>query len=495
MAGAATTRTREPGAAERTAERAAKNTAVRAVAELVGKCSTLLVMAVLARQTGASGLGTYVFALAWAELATLPVGMGIDRYLLRQVARDRKSLDGLFFNVLWLKASRFAGVFAVSVVLVNVLGFGAQTREAVYALSVAAFLQSTARTLFAVFNGLEHGGLVAVTLIVQRVSAAVLGIAALALGHGTVGVAWMQAAGGALGAAAGLALLQSRLGLPRMHLPPAARRDARRRGLGFAVQDLFGVLIARVDAVLLSLMATAAVVGIYGAAYRLLESTMFLALAVTGAFSAMFTYLDHHTEPTIGAVYARSVKLCMTVLVPCASAFIVLAEPLCRLLFGAGFAAAAGPLRLLAPVVVLLGLVYITTSLLLARREPWVMRRATGLALAVNLVANLALIPAFGAQGAAAAMLLTELVFAALLLGIAARIVGRPSWRATFGSPLLGGVAMALPMASFASSLPVALIAGALTYAAVFVVAESWIAPLDLRFVGAMVRARLPVRD
>ena len=84
----------------------------------------------------------------------------------------------------------------------------------------------------------------------------------------------------------------------------------------FAVQDVFGALLFRLDAVILSLMATEAAVGRYGAAYRLLESTLFISWALNGAFVAMYAYLGRDTEPTVGAVFQRSVKAALVLLVP-----------------------------------------------------------------------------------------------------------------------------------------------------------------------------------
>ena len=57
--------------------------------EIVGKFGSLVLFAVMARELGDDGLGMFLFALAWGEVAMTPVGLGIDQYLLRAVAADR----------------------------------------------------------------------------------------------------------------------------------------------------------------------------------------------------------------------------------------------------------------------------------------------------------------------------------------------------------------------------------------------------------------------
>jgi O-antigen/teichoic acid export membrane protein len=241
-------------------------------------------------------------------------------------------------------------------------------------------------------------------------------------------------------------------------------------------------------------MASTAVVGTYGAAYRLLEATLFIPLSLSTAFSAMFTYLGPRTEPTIQAVYQRALKLALVLLTPCAVLLLVLAAPVIRLLYGDGFGGSAGPLRLLAPAVVLVGIVLLSSSLVVSRRDPGVMARLFGLALAINVALNVALIPSLKASGAATAMLVTEVVFAAVAVGLAARAVGGISPARTVGAPLVGGGLMAAVLALLHTRPLLAALAGGVAYLAGFVLAERRLSPVDLRFALDMVRRRFPSR-
>jgi len=246
--------------------------------------------------------------------------------------------------------------------------------------------------------------------------------------------------------------------------------------------------------VLLSLLGTTVAVGQYGAGYRLMESTLFIPLALTTAFAAMFTYLHHESSPTIQSAYGYALKATMGLLVPCAITLFLLPGPVLGLLFGHGFHGAITPLRLLAPVVVLLGVVIISNSLVISRRDPRVVAWAFAGALAVNLVANLALIPALGASGAATAMLLAEGIFAVAMYELAARTVGRPELTRIFAGPALGGVAMALAMLLLIDIPLVAAVVGVVAYVVALVVAERVINPRDLRLAQQVVWRRLPQR-
>lgn len=481
---------RDRGGVHGAASRVVRNSSLRAAAELVGKFSTLALMVVLAREEGPTGLGIFVFALAWSELTAVPIEMGFDRHLMRLIARDRGQLASSFFNVLALKGARAVPVVAVSW-LVAVLVYEGDTRAAIILLTLAFLLDTVRDSVVAVFTAHERADLVGLVLVAQRLLSGALGLAVLLLGYGVVGVAavYVVASGAAVGVA--LALFARRIGMPRVALPRAPRRALQRHSLAFAGQEVLSAGMARLDVLLLSVFATQAVVGLYGGAYRLLEATLFISTALLGSFSPMFTYLDEHSEPTIHAAFSRAVKLSFCLLLPCGIALGTLPRPILELFYGPEFGDAAGALRVLAPTVVILGNVLLTGSLIASRLSPRLLLRSFIVAFTVNLVGNLVLIPLLGATGAALAMLLCEVVLGVILLRIVVRAVGRPAVAPTLGSAAVAGLAMAAVLLLLPGPVLAVLAAGSVVYGLVFVLVERRVAPEDLRFATAMVRGRL----
>ncbi len=233
------------------AARVARNAATRAGAEAVGKVLSLVLIAVLARAEGPVGMGTLVLALAWAELAVTAIDLGFDRYLMRCVARDRSTLDELFFNVLRLKALRAVPVLG-AVAAMAFIAYDGATRATLLLLCGALLLDSVGYTLASVFTALERMGPVAATLLGQRVISAALGAAALAAGFGVVAVGAAYLVASAVAVVLGFALLGRTTAMPRLTFPAAPRRELRRQAVPFAAQEVLAVGITRVDALLLS---------------------------------------------------------------------------------------------------------------------------------------------------------------------------------------------------------------------------------------------------
>jgi len=480
--------------AERAGERAAKNTIVRATAEIIGKVASFILFAAIARTLGQSNLGIFVFAFAFLRVAMLPIDLGLDRYMLREVARSRSRADDLFFNVLVLKLALSVPVLATSMGVLSLLGYSGPTRDTVYVLAAGLLCDLFARSIYGFLLAHERGELIALSIVVQRIGAAGIGLAALAAGFGVVAMAASYTLGAALGLLVGLVLLKRKIGLPRLHVARARWRALAASSLPFAAQEILTGVLFKLDAVILSVLTVEAAVGRYGAAYQLFESSFFLIFAVVDSFSAMFTYLGRDSQPTLAAVFQRAIKLGLATLVPLAVAFGTLAEPLARLFFGDQFAESADPLRLLAPAVVMLGLVTITSSLIVSRRSPRMLAILTAAAVAINVMLNFALIPRFDDSGAAAAMLVTETLLAAVGLRIAIQTVGGFDWLSAVTGPIGAGLAMLAVMLLFASTPALALAAGVVAYLVALVLIERIVSPLDLEFMVKMVRRRLPAR-
>lgn len=482
------------GAAHAAGERAAKNTAVRAVGEIIGKLGSLVLLAVLARKVGDERLGIFVFALAWGEVAMTPVGLGIDQYLLRAIAADRSRLDSFFLNAIRLKLYRGIPVTIGSILLVHLLDYGRETELTVSIITVGLLFDTMARTPMNVFNAFERGELVASTIVVQRVLAAVLGLAVLFAGFGVVAVAVTYSLGAVVRLAMSLDLLRRRLRWPAMVTPHDARREIRKRSLPFTTQDIFGLVLARADVLLLAALATDAVVGQYGAAYRLFEATTFINVALAGAFNAMFTYLGPNTEPTLAAVFQRSIKLCLALLLPISITLGLLAEPLSRAFYGAEFAAAAAPLALLAPVVVLFGVMVLSNVLVLSRARPRRMVYTVAIASVANIGLNFALIPPLDEVGAALAMLLSMALYVVIAFTFAKLEVGSINWVSMLTAPAAAALLMTAPVVLLSGLWPVAILAGGLVYLAVYAAVDRVVDPDDLRFVIDLARRRVPLR-
>lgn len=170
---------------------------------------------------------------------------------------------------------------------------------------------------------------------------------------------------------------------------------------------LGGILFMRLDQVMLQHLASPAAVGTFAVAARLSELWYFVPVAiVASAFPGIVAVREinrdhylHRIELLTAALVlmAYSVVLCTVFLV----------VPLVPLLFGAAYAAAAPVLVVQVWCGVFLVLAQTSGAWIMAERRARLNLYRSLLGLVVNLLANLALIPQYGATGAAVGTLIS----------------------------------------------------------------------------------------
>jgi O-antigen/teichoic acid export membrane protein len=250
-------------------------------------------------------------------------------------------------------------------------------------------------------------------------------------------------------------------------------------GMPIGVAGVLFTLLLRLDVTLLSFLSNDAEVGVYAAAFRLVEGIQFVSWAF-GA--AMLPWFARERAPLLlERGFMLGLKFEAGLLLPVGLLFTLFAPSIVHLLYGDQFGGAVVPLRILGCTVALYGLQSFAGTVLIARDAPRALLRNVAIVCAQNVIFNAIFIPMAGADGAAAVTLSSSLLLAALAVTQASKRCGGLMLVRSFAGPLLAAVTMAL--VGLALPLP-AIFAGALAllaYAAVFAVFEYGLFPDDMR--------------
>jgi O-antigen/teichoic acid export membrane protein len=206
--------------------------------------------------------------------------------------------------------------------------------------------------------------------------------------------------------------------------PRPSRKQLRpliRVGIPLGISGVLIISYARIDQLLVYTIAGSRAAGLYGAVYNLLDSAHFVPISVLTTLTPIMAAAWPVDRERMLRVVRLAAEL-MTVASLGALAFVAAAAaPVVRLIFGAGFVAAAPALPVLGAVFVFICFGYLNGGLLaifgLQRR----LLRISLLALVVNVAGNLILIPPLGFMGAAWMTLATEV----LVCGSSLRVILR----------------------------------------------------------------------
>ncbi len=465
------------------ARRILANTGYRLLADAGSKVASVAFFIVMARKLGEARFGVFTFGLAFAALVTTLGNFGQDSVLTREVTRDRGLLDRYFANTLAIKIVVSVSCLAVAIGIATAAGMDHVTRNVALLLGLGVALELLMSTCFATYQAFERLEFIPIALISQRFVTAAAGIAALLAGAGVVAVAAIYLGGAALGFLLALGLLFRRIARPRLAVEPREWWPLMRAALAIGVAVVFAVVLFRVDTAMLAAFKPKHVVGDYGAAYRLFETTLFVSWSVGAAVYPVFSRLTTSTEPTVGFVFERGLKLVVALTLPLAAGALVLAGPLIRALYGSDYADAATALRLLSPAIALYPVCYVGAYLLISQDRQQLLTIVYGLVAVENIGLNFVLIPSLSLNGAALGTSISQLLIAVGFMAFAQRIAGRLEWLRIIAGPSLATLAAALAMLLLRDSLAAAVVAGGAVYLAVLVLFERLLFPDDARAV------------
>lgn len=464
------------------------NTVYRGAADVGSKLISVAFFVVLARQLGESGFGVFVFGLTLAAMLTVLAGFGQDQVLTREVARDRSRLDEYFANTVGLKLALALPVLLVAALVMSAVGVESETRWVVLLLGIALVAEQVASTCFAVYQAFEQLVYVPVVIITQRLITAVVGIAAVLAGASVVAVSVIYLGAAMAALVLAYVLMARRVARPHLAVSTGSWHRLLVAAAPVGVASVLSLLMFRVDTAILAFLESDEVVGAYGAAFRLFEATLFLSWAVTTAVFPVLSRLTITSRPSVGEVFDGSLKLVVALTLPLGVGMAILSEPIVHLVFGQDFDEAVVPLQLLAPAIVMYSIAFVSGGMLVAQNRQRATAIVYGAMTAFNIAACLVLIPARSLDGAALAALLTQIVLAIALLGVARGTVGRIGWARVFAGPVASSAALALTSFLLRDSLLAAILVGGVVYLAALAAFERVAYPEDARRIWAFVR-------
>jgi O-antigen/teichoic acid export membrane protein len=371
---------------------------------------------ILARVLGVDRLGAYAYAMGLAALFGLLPNLGISTFVTRAIARDPDVGAGVVRAAVRAQALLAAGVLIAIPAFAAILP-GQPVPLGYVALAAAQLAIGTLSWPYlAVLGGRARYDWVAVSELAGGVAGTLLLLAAGALRGGVATFLWAHVL-----AAACAVVVARRLALP--FLPTGGSqvlrlstlfRQASPFGAAAAVQSLY----TRLDILLLGQMASTVALGLYNVAYKPTNLAVNFGATVAGALLPVMAQAPGRGVP---AAFDRVMRGLGAAAPAMALAIGGLAGPMLRVLYGTEFTAAA-------PILVLLGWsaaanwLYAPLGVALqarGRERWWLVSLAGGLAL--NAGGNLWAIPRWGALGAGAATLASEVA----LLGFGAVLVQR----------------------------------------------------------------------
>lgn len=404
------------------ARKVTANMALAVAGRIGGALFGLATTALITRYLGPDLFGAYRTALAWAVLGCTFANLGLSIICLRQISEPGADVTRIIGTGLTLRL----GIGAISVVLTALAVYvipmpeghdSSQLLLAILLAGVGCVATLGNELITAIFQSALAQGRATIAELSGGAATLALTMFCVATNAGMLSIV-AASTGGLLATFVVAAILAEPLAPVRLRYDPLLARSMLWIGMPVFVSEIVGMITLRVDAVALSLMSVPAEVGYYGIASKLRE----VGVKLPYLFGALIMPILVRSIAKGDVFNKRLGHALLSVWVFSVGVMLVLgcfADVVVRLIAGTQFGPAALSVQITGLALAASAIVQVLYSGALARDK-------AGEALKVHLIGAVvavggfaALIPLWGAAGAALAVALGEIAFAAGLCFLA----------------------------------------------------------------------------
>ena len=387
------------------------NTLISLFGQLVTWTSTLGLTIAYGRFLGDVKFGELYFATMFVALIGFPVEFGFNQQLTRDVAEDPDKAHSYLWNTLLIKTLLWTVLYTGILLLAWGLGYSQEQWNLVVICGLDLLVGSLVSTFAALHYAFSRTMFPSIGMMFEKGLSAAVGFILLKQGA-TVQTMAFVLLGGSLINGVWVATWFFRLVGWRVTFHLGIILNLVRSSVPFVAYGILGVIYYRIDTVLLSLMASTAVVGWYGAGYRLFDTLLFIPnLIINAIMYPVFSRLsaDARSQSTLKLAIEKSMNLLLICAIPIATFMIVAAPNIIGFLYHrAEFTNSIPVLQALAPGLLFLYINTLLSNIIVSTKGEKKIPLMAGIALVFNLGLNLILIPLYKQIGAALVTSLTE---------------------------------------------------------------------------------------
>lgn len=388
-------------------QRIAWNTVVQVVGKIAATSLGIVITILLTRYLGPVGYGTFTFVLVFVTMFGTVADWGLTLITVREASRNPLLEKEIIGNVLVIRLALATLAAMAAVVTIHLLPYDPQTKVLTSIASLYLIALSLKTSFQIIFN---------VKLVMQNWALSEFSANALTV----VLLVWLLNSGAGLTEivlaylvgdffAAGVAAILGYRMLPlRLSLVSRHTKMLLLESLPMGAILVIFTIYNRIDMVILSVFSGQEAVGLYGAAYRILEVLILGAAYFANAVLPLLSRYAETDRDKLRLLFRKSYVVLLLLGVGAAVATYVFAPLGIAIIAGPKFAGSVVALRILALVLVVAYFNHLNGYTLIALGKQWYSLAIALVALVVNVSLNLIFIPIYSYRAAAFITFLTE---------------------------------------------------------------------------------------
>jgi O-antigen/teichoic acid export membrane protein len=397
------------------AKKIAYNTIISAVSRVSGTAIALFTLGLVTRYLGQDGFGNYSIVMAFLYIFSVLADLGLYSITLREISKEGAAESEIVSQAFSFRFFSGLFIFALAPAVAWFFPYSIETKIGIALAAFGFWFLSNTQVLVTVFQKYLKMERVAIGELAGRI-----------IQIGLVGFFVFKDMGffniilaTSFGSLANFLLVYifvQKYTAVKIRWDLSYWRRIMKKSFPLAISAIFVMIYFKMDTLMLSLMKPAGDVGIYGVAYKILESLIFFPALFVGLLMPLLSKYALANQAEFKKVAQRGLNILLIFAVPMALGGLVLSGPIIALIAGSGFGASAGVLNILifATAVIFLGSLF--SNMIIALEKQKALAKIYAIGAAVNFGINLILIPKFSYLGAAGSTLFTEALVTFLML-------------------------------------------------------------------------------
>ncbi len=391
------------------AQKIAYNVFFNATAKVISTILALVAIGFITRYLGKEGFGDYATVLAFFSFFSALADLGLYSISAREISRVGADEEKIMGNVFVMRIIFSLAVFLLAPVIIIFFPYSQEIKIGIM-FSAAAFLFSSS---YMVLNGIFQKNLamdkVMMAELLGKITQVGFIILAIKKDWGFMAIIFSLV----------LCMLVNFILvflLSRRYLKFKLRMDFSywkkfvRMSLPLGISVVITFLYFKMDTILLSLIKSSADVGIYNAAYKIIENITFFPAMIIGLILPLMSRYIFTERKKFESISNKTFKIFCLLTVPLIIGALFLAEEIINLIGGAGFIESANVLRVLIFALAFIFFGHFFNSVLIAGNLQKKLMKVLAFCAAFNIGANLMVIPHYSYNGAAVTSVFTEML-------------------------------------------------------------------------------------
>jgi len=433
------------------ARKIAYNIIASSASKIFSTFLALIAIGFVTRYLGKDGFGNYATVLAFLSFFSAISDLGLNPISTREISRSGADENKIIGNIFCLRIISSFIIIALSPIIINFFNYPKEVERGILIIAVSFLFSSS----YQVLNGIFQKNLAMDKVALGEFFGKVIQVTAVIIAvKFNLGFDWII--GSLL-----IAMIVNFLIIflwSRKYLKFSMQFDFLywkkflKQSLPIGISAIITFIYFKMDTILLSVMKTNADVGIYNAAYKVLENITFFPAMIAGLVLPIMSHSIFTDRKKFEEISNKTFKFFIILTVPLIVGTLFLSEKIIAIIGGAEFSASAPILRILVFALAFIFFGHFFNTILIVGNAQKKLMYVLAIVAVFNVILNLFLIPRFSYFAAASVSVFTEMLVVAFTMYLTIKIVKYfPKMEKLFGI-FVSGIFMAVFLFFFGNS-------------------------------------------